>query len=157
MRLAANEIERSLQQAAEEPGPRRSASQLDDLASAFRQADEMRRTPFGIGFITGRKDGVQRQVLTTSFTEEHHGHTYRWVLLPYTPVQDANRRRVTPKYLYRTMRWNAKTEEYVTDETRPWSPKRPPRQSLEASGIEVRPLMPYNHHLQLVRDDRIRR
>ena len=160
MRLAANEIERSLQQAADErrsAGHRATPAQLDELAGAFRRADEMGRRPFGRAYVKGRKDGVEREVLTTSFTEDHKGSSYRWVLLPYTEAQQTFRRRSTSEYLYRRMRWNAATKEYVPDPALPWGRRRPPRQSLEASGIEARALVPCFHHLLLVREDRLRR
>lgn len=160
MRLAANEVERSIRQAQDagftDREPRRGPS-TDEMAHAFRNADEKKRKPFGVAYLRGRKDGIEREVLTTSFTEDHGPNTYRWVLQRYTDVQELNRRRTTPTYLFRRMKWNARTEEFEVDPTLPWGRRRPPRASLEHSGIDVRPLMPYSHHLLLVREDRLRR
>lgn len=159
MRLAANDIERSLQQAADDQkaaGNRATTEQLDALAQAFRTADKLSRAPFGRAYVKGRKDGVDREVLTTQATVVgKNGLTYRYVLQRFTEAEGG--RQITPTFLYRRMRWNARTEEYMPDPSLPWGRKRLPRQSLEASGIDTRPLMPQNYHLLLVREDRLRR
>lgn len=160
MRLAANEIERSLQQAADErrlSGERLSAAQLDARAEDLRSARESLRQPFGRGTVRGFKDGVDREVLTTQFTEQHAGRTYRWVLRRFEGPEGQAQEYGPSRMLYRRMRWNAKTQEFTPDPDLRWGAKRPPRQSLEASGIDTKVQMPYGYHYLLVREDRIRR
>lgn len=155
MRLAANEIERSLQQAsvdADNAGHRNvSSARLDEMAEAIRRADSMRRTPFGRAFIRGRKDGVDREVLTTGFTETAGNVTYRYVLMRFTETQEANRRRTRPTTLYRRF----------GDPKAPWLRHRPPGAPLlddkDTKALDIRVLLPQSYHLLKVREDRLRR
>lgn len=154
MRLAANEIERSLQQAADDQkaaGNRASQAQLDELAQAFRTADKLSRQPFGRAYVKGRKDGIEREVLTTQATVTAGPHTYRYVLQRYTDVQERNQRRTYPTTMYRR----------IGDPKAPWLKRRPPGAPLldskDTKALDIRMLMPQTHHLLLVREDRLHR
>lgn len=155
MRLAANEIERSLQQAsaeAENAGHRHvSQTRLDEMAEAFRRADTLRRTPFGVAYITGRKDGVVREVLTTGITENTGNVTYRYVLMRFTETQERCARRTQPKTLYRR----------IGDPKAPWLQRRPSGAPLldakDVKALDILMLLPQTYHLLKVREDRLRR
>ncbi len=154
MRIAANEIERALEQAAidqENANRVANTARLDELASAFRRANEMRRTPFGRAIVRGAKDKIEREVLTTQFTEEHGGRSYRWCLQRYTDEQDRRRRRTEDEYLYRR----------VGDTKGRWLRRRPSGvpllDSKDIRMLDVRALFAAQYHVLLIREDRLER
>lgn len=101
MRVAANDVERLLQQAAAvvatdntHPSERQSIS---EVARAFERAQEL-NYPLGLRRVRGRKNGKYREVLATRQERSGAGHTFVLCVVPYTQTELDGRRvdRVLP-------------------------------------------------------------
>lgn len=101
MKVAANEDERivMLAQTEVEQNSTAEKSSLDSLIEAFKRAAQLRDTPLFAALVKGVNDGVSRMVLVTT-QEKLEGGCLRYLcLLPYTELEERNRRRTSAKYL----------------------------------------------------------
>ena len=150
MRIAANEIERRLALAAEEVAAERSYEQrgtrTEELMDALGRAETLRRLPFGHARVRGRKNGQYQEVITTGETDA--SGKYRRCLVPYTAAQELNRRRTSAKYMYRRRNPEGKPQDA-------WQYKPP--QLAKDQHLDVRALLPYHSHDQMIREDRLER
>lgn len=152
MRIPANEVERQLALATEEAAAERlpvaqRAARVEELMEAHQAAE--RRQPFGTARVKGRKNGRYQEVITTGETVVgSSGLTYRRCLVPYTEAQELNRRRTRSTYFFRR---GGKGR---------WSRVPPPRSSAkerDEERLEVRALMPYHCHDQMIAESRLER
>jgi hypothetical protein len=138
MRVAANDVERVLQQAeAEEKHARadvgvKRSSDFDNLVAAFNRARELRDKPFRTTILRGRKSRQPQDVIVTNEERSEAGFLYVLCLVPYTKQQlDA-----------------AGTYKYVTDVVSPEG--KVIKQLWHDSGLTP------SYHQQWIRADRLR-
>lgn len=98
MKVAANEVERTLMLARDEvrqtdtPNEHKSES-LRAMIDAFKLAAQLRDTPIHSAYVRGRKDGVRRLVKVMTLTRGVGSVEYVACLQPYTEIELNGRRR----------------------------------------------------------------
>lgn len=102
MRVAANDVERVLQQAKNEAehadAPAKNSISFDNLVIAFKRANELRDKPYRTVMLRGRKSRKAQMVILTNQEKGDAGNVYVMCLVPYTAQQAAT----AGTYVYET-------------------------------------------------------